>query len=178
MNRFYDMDESMEFFLRMFEVPELPTQSEPPYTEFLIGAIKYDRLGIMSGHVTHGKTYDIIGYDGILYKIINDKGNTETYHHSWFTPVKLYDEDETRLTCRDIDFNVEDYIDLRKHTPDQIRHIAKFYPVYELEEVLAEGVDWRYLVFDGDEFDTHVEMGDYVYDGEEYTYDDIFYLEE
>lgn len=161
-------------------VKPTPVQPEPPYTEMLIGTVDGDMLGVMMGRVTQGKVYEIVEDLGWLYKIVDDRGIHGDYHYSWFTNVKLYDEDETQLTCRDIEFNVEDYIDLRKHTPDQIRHIAKFYPVYTLEEVLADGEDWGYLVFGGEEFYLcgGAWKGDYTFDGEEYTFDDIFYLEE
>ena len=89
----------------------------------------------------------------------------------------FYDEDETLLTCRNIEFQEGDYIDLRKHTPEQIRHIEKFYDVYKLEETLGEiSVEgWIYLVWDADnEFVATTSRRDLGY--KEYTYDDIFYL--
>lgn len=130
--------------------------------------------------LTEGKVYEEIGCcplvvenDRLIY-VECDTGEIFSFSKHWFKEVYLYDEDETLLTCRNIEFQEGDYIDLRKHTPEQIRHIAEYYKFYDVEELLGDS--YIFAVFDGVDFsgtDNYTRTK-----GKEYTYDDIFYLEE
>lgn len=129
--------------------------------------------------LTEGKAYEVRGCcplvvenDRLVY-VECDTGEIFSFSKYWFREVYLYDEDETLLTCRDIKFQEGDYIDLRKHTPEQIRHIAEYYEVYDVEGLLEDS-GYIFAVFDGVDFD-----GTDSYTrtkGKQYTYDDIFYL--
>lgn len=135
-----------------------------------------------ASYVTKGAGYtDLTPYiQSYFITIIDDSGYIREYNRDWFQEVTLYDEDEDDLICRDIEFEEGDYIDFRKHTPDQIRHIAKFYPVYDIEGVLSNS-KWHYLFWkantcDITQFDSCQILSRCT--GKEYTYDDIFYNED
>lgn len=64
-----------------------------------------------------------------------------------------------------------------KHTPDQIRHIAKFYKFCDVDELL-NNKKWCYVCWScnsmfGGNMDHHL-----FPNSKEYTYDDIFYKED
>jgi len=154
--------------------------SEPHYTESWVVNLEDDMLGCLAGHLTHGKTYEVLeDYNGSVYSehrhvVLNDSGVMTGYYHSWFTPVKLYDEDESELVCRDIEFNKGDWFDLSKHTPEQIRHIAKFYCFYNVDGLLEDPM-WTRIYYGKKQF-----IGTSVTDellGKEYHFNDLFYLE-
>ena len=157
-------------------------QPSPRSKKVLVGDKGVDIVGIMSGRITDYEVYEILGKDeddDDTVTVLGDNGEVLTCHISWFKEVYLYDEDETLLTCRDIEFQEGDYIDLRKHTPDQIRHIAEYYNVFKLEETLGEldVKSWKYLLFYPNEGDFGA-VTTLCGRGVEYTYDDIFYLED
>lgn len=150
------------------------------YTESWIANLDGDMLDCLAGHLTHGKTYEVLeDYNGSVYSdqchvVLNDNGVTTGYHHSWFTPVKLYDEDESELVCRDIEFNKGDWFDLSKHTPEQIRHIAKFYSFYDVYGLLKDML-WTHVYYTGSSWVGHFEP---IYNtGKEYHFNDLFYKE-
>lgn len=154
-------------------------QPSPRSKKVYVADLSKDISDIWIGTLTHGAPYTPLYEGKTAIDVRTDDGKVLLVSKQWFKEVYLYDEDETLLTCRDIEFQEGDYIDLRKHTPEQIRHIAEYYNVYELEETLGElDVEgWIYLVWDTDnEFvaaTSKSDLGD-----KEYTYDDIFYLEE
>lgn len=153
-------------------------QPSPRSKKVYVADLSSDLLGMLSDKLTHNKVYEPLS-DNDLLDIVDDRGYRTYYNRGWFKEVYLYDEDETLLTCRDIELKEGDYIDLRKHTPEQIRHIAEYYKFYKLEETLGElDVEgWIYLAWDSDnEFvatTSKSDLGD-----KEYIYDDIFYLGE
>lgn len=115
-------------------------QPSPRSKKVYIADLSNDLYDLFTGRLTHDKVYDPIWQD-ITHVIVNtDEGNNLLVCKGWFKEVYLYDEDETLLTCRDIEFKEGDYIDLRKHTPEQIQHIAEYYKFYDVEGLL------RYLV--------------------------------
>lgn len=153
-------------------------QPSPRSKKVLVADLSKDLYNILDGHLTHGKMYECFTDRSMGgFEIVNDSGARDRYGKWWFKEVYLYDEDEAELTCRDIEFKEDDYIDLRKHTPEQIRHISKFYPVYELEETLAEYHDWSLLYWDGMDCAFVACSSVDINPTKEYTYDDIFYLE-
>lgn len=150
-------------------------QPSPRSKKVYIADLSNDLYDLFTGRLTHDKVYDPIWQD-ITHVIVNtDEGNNLLVCKGWLKEVYLYDEDETLLTCRDIEFKEGDYIDLRKHTPEQIRHIAEYYKFYDLNELLDKGswdiVEWDECCgFVGSHTNTVLST--------EYTYDDIFYLED
>lgn len=151
-------------------------QPSPRSKKVYVADLSKDILDIWIGTLTHGAPYTPLYEGKTAIDVRTDDGKVLLVGKQWFKEVYLYDEDEALLTCRDIEFKEGDYIDLRKHTPEQIRHIAEYYRVFKLEETLGE-LDWNYLLFypnDGD-FAAVIVLYD---EGSEYTYDDIFYLEE
>lgn len=161
-------------------VPQ-PKKEKPElkYTELWIADTSKDVMGVMSGYLTHGKYYEVLSthsstFGGLVFKVVTDAGYIAPYGHCWFKPVRLYDEDESELICRDIEFVEGDYIDLRKHTPEQIRHIAKFYPFFDINTLYSH-------VYEVVMYNTNSEFEGQNCDGDctkEYTYNDIFYSEE
>lgn len=154
-------------------------QPSPRSKKVLVGDKGVDITGLMSGRITDYKVYEALEYledDDDVVTVIDDNGDLLTCHISWFKEIYLYDEDETLLTCRDIEFKVGDYIDLRKHTPEQIRHIAEYYKFYDLNELLDKG-SWD--IVELDEYDGFIgSYSDSNNLSEEYSYNDIFYLGE
>ena len=149
-------------------------QPSPRSKKVYIADLSNDLLGMLSDKLTHNKVYEPLS-DNALLDIVDDIGYRTYYNKGWFKEVYLYDEDETLLTCRDIEFKEGDYIDLRKHTPEQIRHIAKYYQFYDVDGLLEDG-GYIFAVFDGVDFD---DTDSYTRTkGKQYAYDDIFYLEE
>ena len=149
-------------------------QTEPHYSESWVANLSRDMLDCMSGHLTHGKVYDILENKDECFIVVSDKGYEFIAHRSWFTPVKLYDEDETELTCRDIDFEVGDWIDLSKHTPDQIKQVAKSYCFYDVCDLLEDAL-WTHVHYTGSMW---VGNFDLTYNtGKEYHFNDLFYKE-
>lgn len=165
-------------------VPQ-PKKEKPElkYTELWIADTSKDVMGVMSGYLTHGKYYEVLSthsstFGGLVFKVVTDAGYIAPYGHCWFKPVRLYDEDESELICRDIEFVEGDYIDLRKHTPEQIRHIAEFFQFYDLEDLLNTRENNPFIYCDSDgEFVGTGDLGDFYLRQDEYTYDDIFYSE-
>jgi hypothetical protein len=147
----------------------------PHYTESWVANLSRDMLDCMSGFLTHGKTYDVIVDENNKYVVLNDSSILKGYHHSWFTPVKLYDEDESELVCRDIEFKDGDYIDLRKLTREQIQHIAKFYKFFNLTRLLEGLPTWVCVYYEYDSFIGT--CGTFYTKGREYHFNDIFYHE-
>jgi len=149
------------------------------YTESWIANLDGDMLDCLAGHLTHGKTYEVLeDYNGSVYSdrchvVLNDNGVTTGYHHSWFTPVKLYDEDENELVCRDIEFKSGDYLVRSKHTDEQIIYLSKYLTFYDLCGWLQGS--WEYLTWNGgaNRFSGY---GGKPY-GKEYHFNDLFYLE-
>lgn len=146
-------------------------RSKKVYVADLSGVI----YGIFTGRLTHGKAYDPLCCDDTNIVVLTDEGTRLDISKIYFKEVYLYDEDETLLTCRDIEFKEGDYLDLRKHTPEQIRHVAGYYKFYDLNELLDNGswdiVEWDECCgFVGSHTNTVLST--------EYTYDDIFYLGE
>jgi hypothetical protein len=152
-------------------------QPSPVPRKMLVADCSNDTYDMIRGVLTHNRPHQIIkDHKGTeTCGVLCDDEVIHYFSKTWFKEVLLYDEDEDELICRDIEFEEGEYIDLRKHTPDQIRHIAKFYPVYRLEETLGTS-KWEYLRYDRDEeFAAAREWHDSR--GKEYTYDDIFYKE-
>lgn len=142
-----------------------------------------DVMGVMLGWLTHGKLYNVLSSSFFLgslqFGVVCDKGCTARFSNGWFKPVRLYDEDESELICRDIEFKGGDYIDLRKHTPEQIRHIAKFFQFYDLKHLLRNLKNYPFIYWDEDgEFVGTDDVNEWYRRQDEYTYDDIFYSEE
>lgn len=160
------------------EKPELK------YTELWMADTSKDIMGVISGYLTHGRYYEVLStysstFGGLVFKVTNDAGYIAPYRSCWFKPVRLYDEDESELICRDIKFVEGDYIDLRKHTPEQIRHIAKFFQFYNLEDLLHTLENNPFIYWDSDsEFVGTDDINESCWIQDEYTYDDIFYSEE
>lgn len=160
-----------------------PKKEKPlKYTELWMADTSNDMMGIMSGWLTHGKLYDVLSssffLDTLQFEVVCDKGYTVRFSDKYFKPVRLYDEDESELIRRDIEFVEGDYIDLRKHTPEQIRHIAKFYNFLDVDDLLIHKEYYQLVIFNEDScFDGCSES--YIEDCgvKEYTYDDIFYSE-
>jgi len=134
----------------------------------------------ISQWLTEGKVYEargccplVVENDRLIY-VECDTGEIFSFSKHWFKEVYLYDEDETLLTCRDIEFKEGDYLDLRKHTPEQIRHIGVYWKFFDIEDLLDGGY-YHTIYWDGEEFvgDNYLD----TYEAKEYTYDDIFYLE-
>lgn len=149
-------------------------QPSPVPRKILVADCSKGLYDIVRGILTHNKPYQITTYFGDGYEVFCDDEVIRFFGKCWFKEVLLYDEDEDDLICRDIEFEEGDYIDLRKHSPEQIRHIAKFYPVFELEETLYRD-EWDYLCFD---YDKEFSADNYPDEFKvEYTYDDIFYKE-
>lgn len=115
------------------------------YKEVLIGNTEGNILSLMYPIITQGKVYsplfkeefDHCGYEE-HYLVIDDSGRRNQIHKSWFTPAKLYDEDEEELHFNGVEFEEGDYLDLSKHTPEQIAHIYKFYPCFRGELLSVE----------------------------------------
>ena len=148
-------------------------QPSPRPKKVYVADLSNDLHDLFTGRLTHGNVYDAIAQDETRVVICTDEGNKLHASKTWFKEVYLYDEDETLLTCHDIEFQEGDYIDLRKHTPEQIRHIAEYYKFYDVEELLGDS--YIFAVFDEVDFSgTNYTRTK----GKEYTYDDIFYLEE
>lgn len=163
-------------------VPLQPKKEKPElkYTELWMADTSNDMMGIMSGWLTHGKYYEVLSthtnhFGGLVFKVVTDAGHITTYGACWFKPVRLYDEDESELICRDIEFKEGDYIDLRKHTPEQIRHIAKFYKFFNVDTLFNSHVTYNYVIYSGNTgWSGHDLVG---LNDKEYTYEDIFYSE-
>lgn len=173
-------DGVIEDFSDVVFIPQHKKETPLKYTELWMADTSKDTMDVMSGYLTHGKYYEVLStltntFGGLTFRVVTDTGHIAPYGACWFKPVRLYDEDESELICRDIKFVEGDYIDLRKHTPEQIRHIAKFYKFWCLEGLLlsqscCENVV-RYTNKNG-------LIGSNRKHGKEYTYDDIFYSEE
>lgn len=169
---------------KITEMLPQPKKGKPlKYTELWMADTSNDVMGIMSGWLTHGKLYDVLSssffLDSLQFGVVCDKGCTARFSNGWFKSVRLYDEDESELICRDIEFVEGDYIDLRKHTPEQIRHIAKFYPFYDLKHLLRNLKNYPFIYWDEDgEFVGTDDVNEWYRRQDEYTYDDIFYSEE
>lgn len=149
--------------------------NEPPYQELWVADFSNEfRYCTRPLALTHNKSYKAFDADGTNILIIDDNGDKHWYHRTFFKPVKLYDEDESTLICRDIEFEEGDYIDLREHTPYQVRHIAKFYKFYDVDGLLSGY--WNYCRFST----AHgfLGTGRYMCTGKEYHYNDIFYSED
>lgn len=153
---------------------------EPKYTELWMADTSNDMLDATMGYLTNGKVYEILSSSFIQgsqqFEVVCDNGYVYYFHNGWFKPVRLYDEDESELICRDIEFVEGDYIDLRKHTPEQIRHIAKFYKFFNVDTLFNSNVNYKFIIYcggDGWSGDDYSRSG-----SKEYTYDDIFYSEE
>lgn len=162
-----------------------PKKEKPrlKYTELWMADTLNDMMGVMSGWLTHGKYYEVLSthtnhFGGLVFKVVTDDGYIAPYGACWFKPVRLYDEDESELICRDIEFKEGDYIDLRKHTPEQIRHIAKFFKFYNLKDLLSNLETNSFTYWDSDgEFVGTGDISKFYRRQDEYTYDDIFYSE-
>lgn len=129
--------------------------------------------------ITKGNAYKLIesSKDGKLVVVIEDTGSTKVYHKSWFQEITLYDEGEDELTFRDTNFKEGDCLDLRKHTPEQIRHIAKFYKFYDVDDLLNSRL-YNSVVYSGiSGFVGEMRVPNEMCCGKEYTYNDIFYKE-
>ena len=134
----------------------------------------------ISQWLTEGKVYEargccplVVENDRLIY-VECDTGEIFSFSKHWFKEVYLYDEDETLLTCRDIEFKEGDYLDLRKHTPEQIRHIAKYYKFFNVDTLFNSSITYEFIIYFGGSWSGNDNTLEY---GEEYTYDDIFYLE-
>lgn len=151
-------------------------QPSPRSKKVLVADLSNDTMGALTDRLTHGKVYSKISKpSGRSVEILCDDGVQRAIGSCWFKKVYLYDEDETELTCRDIEFKEETYIDLRKHTPEQIRHIAKFYKFFDVELLLSKTFWYRIYWDNADGFVGTIRDTDEL--GKEYTYDDIFYKE-
>jgi len=146
---------------------------EPPYTESWVANLEGDMLDCLSGILTHGKIYDVTVDEYDKYVVLNDRGILKGYHHSWFTPVKLYDEDESELVCRDIEFKCGDYLVRSKHTDEQIIHLSKYLTFNDLCGWLQG--NWEYLTWNGNS-NKFSGYGVKPF-GKEYHFNDLFYKE-
>lgn len=174
-------DVALDFSDLVFIPQPKKERPELKYTELWMADTSNDMMGVMSGYLTHGKYYDIVAMSSNfkIFEVMCDNGIPDAFYHKWFKPVRLYDEDESELICRDIEFAEGDYIDLRKHTPEQIRHIAKYYNFLDVDDLLIHKEYYQFVIFNEDGcFDGCSEK--YIMDCgvKEYTYDDIFYSEE
>lgn len=163
------------------EIPQTKKEkSELKYTELWMADTSKDMMGATVGYLTNGKVYEILSSSFIQgrqqFEVVCDNGYVYYFHNGWFKPVHLYDEDESELICRDIEFAEGDYIELRKHTPEQIRHIAKFYKFFNVEQLLESNL-WSRVYWNEQDGFTGTLRDTYVLN-KEYTYDDIFYSEE
>lgn len=170
--------------IKITVAPQHKRETPLKYTELWMADTSKDVMGVMSGYLTHGKYYEVLStltntFGGLTFKVVTDAGYIVPYGACWFKPVRLYDEDEGELICRDIEFVEGDYIDLRKHTPEQIRHIAKFFQFYDLKHLLRNLKNYPFIYWDEDgEFVGTGDVNEWYRRQDEYTYDDIFYSEE
>lgn len=161
-------------------VPLQPKKEKPlKYTELWMADTSNDMMGVMSGYLTHGKYYEVLSthtnhFGGLVFKVVTDDGYIVPYSACWFKPVRLYDEDESELTCRDIEFVEGDYIDKNKWTPEQLIHLSKFYKFYRLATACKKDLPVLVWDIDGEWLSGRA----FECTGKEYTYDDIFYSEE
>lgn len=166
------------------KVPQ-PKKEKPElkYTELWMADTSNDMLDATMGYLTNGKVYDVLSSSFIQgrqqFEVVCDNGYVYYFHNGYFKPVRLYDEEESKLICRDIEFKEGDCINLRKHTPEQISHIAKFFPFYDLEDLLSTLETNSFIYWDSDgEFVGTSDISEFYRRRDEYTYDDIFYSEE
>lgn len=152
-------------------------QPSPRSKKVYVADLSNDLHGVCMDYLTHGLVYEIGNSDiaDNKYRVWCDNGGYRWFSCNYFKEVYLYDEDETLLTCRDIKFKEGDYLDLRKHTPEQIRHIGVYWKFFDIEDLLNGGY-YHTIYWDGEEF-----VGDNYHstnEAKEYSYDDIFYLED
>jgi hypothetical protein len=123
---------------------------------------------------------DNIIIDGELtYLVVDDNGEEETYHHSWFVVVKpkvtLIDPDEDELIFNGIKLEVGDYLDLRKHTVEQLEYLSKFYKFYNAcIGSVYDGGSYGYLRFTRDLILLRVCTLNRLHVGREYHFNDLF----
>lgn len=163
------------------KAPTQPKKDEPElkYIELWMADTSKDMMGVMSGYLTHGKYYDVLStysstFGGLVFKVVTDAGHIAPYGYKWFKPVRLYDEDQSELICRDIEFVEGDYIDKNKWTPEQLIHLSKFYKFYRLATACKKDLPVLVWDIDGEWLSGRA----FECTGKEYTYDDIFYSEE
>lgn len=171
----------LEVFIRRFNLPEDYDLGLENY-KILSPTPKGRKVYVAkhtTGDMSKGSIYEVTtrySYPD-SFMILGDTGQRTSYHKSWFQEVTLYDEDEDDLICRDIEFERGDYIDLRKHTPDQIRHIAKFYKFFGVDDLLNSSYVYETVYLNSDKmFEGSMSIKHMT--GKEYTYDDIFYKED
>lgn len=163
------------------KVPTQPKKEKPKlkYIELWMADTSNDMLDATMGYLTNGKVYEILSSSFIQgrqqFEVVCDNGYVYHFHNGWFKPVRLYDEDESELICRDIEFVEGDYIDKDKWTPEQLVHLSKFYKFCRLATACKK--DLSFLVWDNVDSEW-VSGRDFECTGKEYTYDDIFYSEE
>ena len=171
-------DVVIEDFSDVVFIPQPKKEKPLKYTELWMADTSNDTLDTTMGYLTNGEVYDVLSSSFIRgsqqFEVVCDNGYVCYFHNGWFKPVRLYDEDESELICRDIEFVEGDYIDLRKHTPEQILHIAKFYPFFDINTLYSH-------VYEVVMYNTTSEFEGQNCDEDctkEYTYGDIFYSEE
>lgn len=146
----------------------------------------YDALNLIPN-----KSYEVIefSYNSPLggYWIIDETGLEVEYHSSWFSKTQvsviLIDSDEEKLIFNDIKLEVGAYLDLRKHTVEQIKYLSKFYDVYNTTyycevsiDCFHEDVDkYPYLVLDKEfEFSRYGSLHVVSSKNKEYHFNDLF----
>lgn len=152
-------------------------QPSPRSKKVYVADLSNDLYGVWIGTLTHSAPYTPLYEGKTAIEVRTDDGKVLLMGKQWFKEVYFYDEDESRLTCRDIEFQEGDYIDLRKHTPEQIRHIAEYYEFCDLKHLLYTLEDHPFIYWD-DFVCEFTGIDDISGLSCEYTYDDIFYLEE
>lgn len=144
------------------------------YTKSLRARDTMLSIGLTTGRIYTLRGERFVVGSGNQYLVMDDELKECWFHHSHFTVVKLYDEDESELVCRDIDFEVGDWIDLSKHTPDQIKQVANSYCFYDVYGLLEDAL-WTHVHYAGSMW---VGNFDLTYNtGKEYHFHDLFYKE-
>ena len=151
------------------EITGTVSAPEPKSTLYAVADVSCDILG--GCNLTQDKKYEVTIRDP-RYWLTCDKGRYDWYHKSWFSSlVRVYDNDPEELEWTGVEFEYRDYIDLKKHSPEQIRHIYSVYPHFDKEHTVADRYN-SVLVWDEEELIGTCRKSTRT--GTEYTYDDLF----
>lgn len=147
---------------------------EPPHTTLWMSDTSGEMLGALAGSITRNKLYENKGWDEECITIKTDIGVDKVLHHSWFKQVKNYDEDSSELVWSGIEFEEGDYIDLRKHTLEQIRDIEELSGIEshcDISCYMVKDSDFHILRWKGNCFSVYREPRP---SDKEYHYNDLF----